>query len=210
VDIAHFALARAPLPDPTDQSGIPHPRIGFFGVIDERLDVGLIASLASRRPEWQIVLIGPVVKIDEASLPQAPNLHYLGQKRYGELPSYIAGWDVALLPFAINASTRYISPTKTPEYLAAGKPVVSTPIHDVVRPYGERGLVHIAGDVDGFVTAVEAALAEHAAHDEARARWLCAVDEHLARTSWDRTWAEMEALISGAIRVGGSSRHARV
>jgi len=210
VDVAHFAQARANLGEPDDQAEIPHPRLGFFGVIDERMDVELIGELAVRRSDWQIVLLGPVVKIDEASLPKAPNLHYLGPKRYAELPSYVANWDVALMPFAINASTRYISPTKTPEYLAAGKPVVSTPIHDVVRPYGERGLVRIAGGADGFVAAVEAALAQHAGNDETRAVWLRAVDEHLAQTSWDRTWAEMEALIAGAIRPRRSRQHARV
>ena len=89
-------------------------------------------------------MIGPVVKIDPAILPRAENIHYLGSKSYQELPAYLAGWDLALIPFAINESTRFISPTKTPEYLAAGKPVISTPIRDVVTPYGDENLVHIA------------------------------------------------------------------
>src|SRR5207249_4171070 len=110
--------------EPDDQVSIPHPRLGFFGVIDERMDLGLLRGLAEARPEWQVVLVGPTAKIDPASLPARPNLHYLGPKAYGDLPAYLAGWEVALAPFARNAATRFISPTKIPEYLAAGKPVV--------------------------------------------------------------------------------------
>ena len=153
VDVAHFARARSIAIDPRDQAGIPHPRLGFFGVIDERLDIALVDGVAAARPDWHLVMIGPVVKIDPASLPRRPNIHYLGSKPYGELPHYLAGWDVALLPFARNEATRFISPTKTPEYMAAGKPVVSTSIQDVVRPYGEQGLVRIADDVPAFVDA---------------------------------------------------------
>ena len=120
VDVEHFARARRLTDDPPDQAGIPHPRLGFFGVLDERLDVDLLAGLAVRRPEWQFIMIGPVVKIDPAVLPDLPNIHYLGPKKYDELPRYIAGWDVALLLFAHNEATRFISPTKTPEYMAAG------------------------------------------------------------------------------------------
>jgi glycosyltransferase involved in cell wall biosynthesis len=210
VDFHHFGQARAGRDDPQDQAGIPHPRLGFFGVVDERMDLDLIAGLASKRPDWQIVILGPVVKIDEASLPTAPNLHYLGSKQYAELPAYVAHWDVALLPFAINASTRYISPTKTPEYLAAGKPAVSTPIHDVVRPYGERGLVRIANGVDEFVAAIEAALNEHQPPAETRRAWLERVDELLAQTSWDSTWADMDALIQEAIQAKMGATYARI
>ncbi len=134
VDTSHFARAREPQPDPPDQADLPHPRLGFFGVIDERMDLELLERVAALRPEWQLVLVGPVTKIDPASLPRRPNIHYLGQKDYADLPAYLAGWDVALLPFARNESTRFISPTKTPEYLAAGKPVVSFFIIYVVRP----------------------------------------------------------------------------
>ena len=125
------------MPDPADQADIPHPRLGFFGVIDERMDS---SSSAERRlrPDWQFVMLGPVVKIDPADLPRLPNIHWLGGKTYDELPAYLAGWDVGFMPFALNEATRYISPTKTPEFLAAGMPVVSTPITDVVRPYGEK------------------------------------------------------------------------
>jgi UDP-galactopyranose mutase len=195
VEVGHFAAARAGLPDPPDQARLPRPRLGFFGVLDERLDLGLLAGLSRARPEWQFVMLGPVVKIDEAELPRAANIHYLGGKAYAQLPAYVGGWDVALLPFARNDSTRFISPTKTPEYLAAGRPVVSTSIRDVVRPYGEKGLVRIADDVEGFVAAAEAAMRE----DARDPRWLARVDEMLATMSWDRTWAAMEAAMTEAL-----------
>ena len=145
IDFDHFAQARrAGDPEPADQAAIPHPRLGFFGVIDERMDIDLVAGVADLRPDWHFVMIGPVVKIDPATLPRRANIHWLGGKSYEDLPRYLAGWDVGFMPFALNESTRFISPTKTPEFLAAGVPVVSTPITDVVRPYGEKGLVEIA------------------------------------------------------------------
>lgn len=188
IDVAHFAQARNRTDEPQDQSAIPHPRLGFFGVIDERFDFELLDGVAQARPDWQLVMVGPVVKIDPESLPRRDNIHYLGMKSYQELPAYLSGWDVALLLFARNESTRFISPTKTPEYLAAGKPVVSTSIRDVVRPYGQRGLVHIADTVQDFIKAVEATLKGDAAR-------LLEVDEFLSQTSWDRTWEQMSALI---------------
>jgi glycosyltransferase involved in cell wall biosynthesis len=196
VDVAHFAGARRPIAEPADQGAIARPRLGFFGVIDERMDIALLDAVAAARPEWQLVLIGPVVKVDEAALPRRANIHYLGKKAYEELPAYLAGWDVALLPFALNESTRFISPTKTPEYLAAGRPVVSTPIRDVVRPYGETGLARIAATPAEFVVAVEAALADD------RATLAAAADAFLAQTSWDQTFARMRQVISEAARRG--------
>jgi UDP-galactopyranose mutase len=136
------------------------------------------------------------VKIDPAILPACPNIHYLGGKSYQELPAYIAGWDIAMLPFAINESTKFISPTKTPEYLAAGKPVISTPIRDVVKPYGENDLVRIASSVSEFVACAEEILSESAVD---RANWLSRVDDFLADNSWDKTWQEMHELIASAI-----------
>ena len=138
-------------------------------------------------------MLGPVVKIDPTLLPAAENIHYLGSKKYDELPNYIAGWDVTLLPFARNEATRFISPTKTPEYMAAGKPVVSTSIRDVVRPYGQQGLVRIADTVDDFIAACEAAMAEDPV---SRVR---AHDAFLRQTSWDGTWAQMRNLVNGAL-----------
>jgi UDP-galactopyranose mutase len=189
VDVGHFARARRISNDPPDQTSIPHPRLGFFGVIDERMDMALVDGVAATRPDWQIVMLGPVVKIDPASLPQRPNIHYLGSKSYEELPRYIAGWDVALLPFARNEATRFISPTKTPEYMAAGKPVVSTSIRDVVRPYGQQGLVRIADQVPAFVQACAAAMAEDPA------KRITQADAFLAHTSWDKTWSRITLLL---------------
>ena len=193
VDVAHFAQARTLQLDPADQAAIPAPRLGFYGVIDERMDIELLDGLAALRPDWQIVMVGPVIKIDEADLPRRPNIHYLGSKQYAELPAYLAGWDVALMPFARNESTKYISPTKTPEYLAAGKPVVSTSIRDVVRPYAEQGLVRIADTAEETLAAVEAALAEDAVARLER------TDAFLKQMSWDRTWSRMARLIDDVL-----------
>jgi UDP-galactopyranose mutase len=195
IDVQHFGSARHPMQEPADQAAIPGPRLGYFGVIDERMDLELLAGIADARPTWQLVIIGPVVKIEAAELPRRANIHYLGGKSYKDLPAYIAGWDLALLPFARNDSTRFISPTKTPEYLAAGKPVISTPIHDVVHPYGEEGLVRIAATAAEFVSAAEPFL--DPARD--RAQWLARVDARLAQSSWDRTWAEMDACLDAVL-----------
>ncbi|MDB5557103.1 MAG: glycosyl transferase [Enterovirga sp.] len=193
IDAAHFARARTERRDPADQAAIPGPRLGFFGVIDERMDIELVGAVADARPDWQFVMIGPVVKIDPASLPQRPNIHWLGGKRYEELPSYLSGWDIGFMPFALNDATRFISPTKTPEFLAAGVPVVSTPITDVIRPYGQRNLVEIAADAGEVVAAAERLMARP------RAPWLQRVDRHLATGSWDATWAAMRRLIGDAM-----------
>ena len=189
VDFDFFARARQHHEPPADQRQISAPRIGYCGVIDERVDLGLLDYLATRRPQWQFVMLGPVAKIDLASLPRHPNIHYLGAKSYDELPVYLSGWDVALLPFALNDATRYISPTKTPEYLAAGRPVVSTAIRDVVEPYERLGLVRVARSYDEFERALEAALAGvRLSSDRER-------DDFLRSTSWDATWCSMERLM---------------
>lgn len=191
VDKEHFAKARGgALQIPADQAGILHPLIGFFGVIDERFDIDLVSDLADRRPDWHFILVGPVVKIDEATLPRRPNLHWLGCKDYQELPNYLAHWDAGFMPFAINAATRFISPTKTPEFLAAGLPVVSTPIRDVVRDWGDAGLVEIKSDAGGFVESLSRVLSEP------RRDWLTAVDRRLARLSWNETWRRMSTLMN--------------
>jgi UDP-galactopyranose mutase len=194
IDAPHFARARTITTEPDDQSMIPGMRLGFFGVIDERMDLDLIATVAAMRPEWHMLFIGPVVKIDPVSLPQLPNIHYLGMKTYDELPSYIAGWDVAMLPFARNDSTRFISPTKTPEYLAAGLPVVSTSIRDVVCPYGNAGVVHIADTPETFIAAIEKAVSEDPSQRLKR------VDTLLSQTSWSRTWGRMAELLDDVVQ----------
>lgn len=191
IDKEHFCKARAVVSDPADQVRIATPRIGFTGVIDERMDLDLVRDVAAARPEWQFIFVGPVVKINPAHLPKLENIHYLGGKSYNDLPLYLSGWDVAIVPFAKNESTKFISPTKTPEYLAAGKPVVSTSIKDVVDPYGKKGLVFIADTPEEFITATEKALAL-----KNDVKWLNAVDEFLAENSWDKTWRYMVSIIA--------------
>ena len=191
IDKDHFAKARQRQEDRPDQMDIPFPRIGFFGVIDERLDIQLLESLSGLRPDWHFIMLGPVVKVDPKSLPQAKNIHYLGGKSYQELPAYLANWDIAFIPFARNESTRYISPTKTPEFLAGGKPVIATSIEDIVKPYGELGFVSLADTAETFVEAATAILSQ-----PNRKEWLKRVDEFLEKTSWNKTFKAMNALIS--------------
>lgn len=190
IDREFFATARRIKADPDDQGGIPRPRLGYCGVIDERMDLDLLRSVAEIRPDWHFVMVGPVVKISSSELPQGANIHYLGAKEYHTLPSYMAGWDVGLLPFARNESTRFISPTKTPEYLAAGIAVVSTPITDVVCPYGTEGLVHIAETSDEFIGCIETAITNR--DNQTR---LARVDGFLSQKSWDHTWHGMSSVL---------------
>ena len=191
IDKEHFMQARQIIADPVDQTDIPHPRFGFYGVVDERFDIDLIKEVAERKPEWQFVIIGPVIKIDSESLPIMNNIHYLGSKNYKELPLYLAGWGVAIIPFLRNEATKYVSPTKTPEYLAGGKPVISTSIIDVVTPYGTNNLVHIADTADEFIAA-----AEHELNRADRSQWLQKTDAFLSKNSWDKTWRKMVRLIN--------------
>ena len=190
IDYDHFSKARRISQEPSDQEDIPHPRFGFCGVIDERMNISLLAEVAARKKDWHFVLIGPVVKISEDDLPRHANIHYLGMKNYTELPSYLAGWDVAIMPFALNESTRYISPTKTPEYLAAGKPVISTPINDVIRHY--HTVVNFAANAEDFIQVAERDIE----YDDL---WLHRVDALLAENSWDKTWRRMSELIENSI-----------
>ena len=201
IDRRHFARARAGLDDPPDQASLPRPRLGYFGVVDERMDLELLDTLAQQRPDWQWIMVGPTAKIDPQALPRRPNLHWLGMRRYEALPAYLAHWDVGIMPFALNEATRFISPTKTPEFLAAGVPVVSTPIRDVVRPYGERGLVEIATTPDEWLAAIDRVFTRE------RTPWLARVDRFLAGQSWENTWQQMQALLDGTLH--GRLRNAR-
>ena len=204
IDYDHFAQARPVLsssggswhhlPDLADQAAIARPRIGYSGVIDERMDLSLVAALTHRRPDWQFVFVGPVVKINPADLPQGPNLHYLGMKAYNDLPAYFSNWQAAMMPFAINDATRYISPTKTPEYLAAGLPVVSTPIRDVLRTYGGWEQVAIADTVSAFQTALSFVL------DKPTGRAQPELDRFLREQSWENTWAQMQRIMNGHLQ----------
>ena len=194
VDVAHFGRARKALPDPQDQANIAKPRIGYFGVIDERMDLALVDRTASEMPDVEFIMVGPVTKIEPQDLPRRDNLHWLGSKDYAELPAYIANWQAAWMPFALNDSTRFISPTKTPEFLAAGRQVTATAITDVVTPYGKAGMVRIA-DMNSMVAELRQSLTPPTAE------WQKSVDLHLASMSWHETWAEMQSLISSHSRV---------
>ncbi|MGK5026446.1 FAD-dependent oxidoreductase [Janthinobacterium sp. RB2R34] len=195
VDVIHFEQALDRTNAHPLQQNIARPRLGFYGVIDERFDAGLIAAVADAHPEWQVVLIGPVVKIDPASLPQRANIHYLGQQAYQALPQFLAGWDVCLLPFALNESTRFISPTKVLEYMAAELPIVSTAITDVEQPYGD--IVAIGHDQSQFIAHCEAALAQSSAQALIMAGRMRDI---VSKTSWDATADTMCTLIDSSAR----------
>jgi glycosyltransferase involved in cell wall biosynthesis len=205
IDAAHFGRARQRHVEPADQASIPRPRAGFFGVIDERMDMPLVEHIALKNPDCHFVFLGPVAKIDPSTLPRFPNLHWLGPKQYTDLPSYLAGWDVGLMPFALNEATRFISPTKTPEYLAAGVPVVSTAIQDVVRPYGQAGLVEIANSAEDFSRLILAARSRRQSVD-----WIAAVDAYLGNMSWDATWNSMHEQVLRAARFRKDRTRTRV
>lgn len=185
IDFDHFHSARLPKADPHDQIAIPFPRVGFFGVIDERMDLELVRGAAAALPDVQFVFLGPIAKIDPVDLPTAPNVHWLGSKSYADLPRYLANWQAGWMPFALNEATRFISPTKTPEFLAAGLPLVSTAVKDVVKSYGQAGVVSIA-DSDTIADALGAVLMPHPEG------WQAKVDALLAETSWNRTWGAMD------------------
>jgi glycosyltransferase involved in cell wall biosynthesis len=188
IDFKHFCQSRAKLPEPFDQKDIPHPRIGFYGVIEERIDMDLLEKMAKLRPDYHFIMVGPVIRLEDSQIPKLPNLHFLGKKDYQELPLYLSSWDCAMMPFAINDATRFISPTKTPEFLAAGKPVVSTAINDVVYPYASpANLIHIANNAEDFIEAIELVLESEAGNKQ----WLKSVDDFLDGNSWDKTFLKM-------------------
>lgn len=193
IEKAHFALTRTIEKHKTGNK----PILGFYGVIDERFDIDLIAAIAEQRPEWKIELIGPVVKIDPKTLPANKNIIYTGPKSYQELPQCMASWDVALIPFLLNESTRFISPTKTPEYLAAGLPVVSTAITDVVNPYGDQQLVSIAHNAGEFIVEIEKLINMPL---QEKTLLTSKVDAFLSNISWDKTTDEMYTLMTAALK----------
>lgn len=204
VDAEHFRRARPTRPsvlEPAAQRVLPSPRLGFFGVLDERLDLAVLDSMALAHPEWQIVMVGPVVKIDPATLPRHPNIHYFGQQPYDALPGFLRGWDVCLLPFARNEATRFISPTKTLEYMAAERPIVSTPIRDVADSY--RDTVFLGDTPEEFVAACEHALDLSREERDTMVRRMRLV---IAGTSWERTAGRMAELLERELARKGDSR----
>lgn len=195
IDKGHFEKARSIRKEPADQVNLSHPIFGFYGVVDERFDIDILREVATRKPQWSFVIIGPVIKIDPATLPQLGNIHYLGARNYEVLPYYLSGWDIAMIPFLLNDSTKYISPTKTPEYLAAGVPVISSSIVDVVNPYAINNLIHIANDADAFIDKAEKELAV-----TDKKSWIDRVDFFLKENSWDQTWREMMQHINATLK----------
>jgi glycosyltransferase involved in cell wall biosynthesis len=190
VDVSHFRQALDRKIAHPAQRDIPVPRLGFYGVIDERFDVDLIRAIADARPQWQIVLVGPVVKIDPQTLPRRPNIHYMGQQPYTALPQFLAAWDVCLMPFALNESTRFISPTKSLEYMAAELPIVSTPVRDVVDLHSD--VVEIADGQEEFLAACERAFNMSS---EEMLQKIRLMRDKLSRTSWNATAAKMHELL---------------
>lgn len=191
VDGAHYARACHPeTTEPDWMKGIPGPRATYIGVIDERLDYDIVAAMAQARPDIQFLMCGPIVKVDPANLPQGPNLHYPGQQGYEDLPRILKGTDICLMPFARNEATQFISPTKTLEYMATHRPIVSTPIKDVERFYSD--IVFLADDAESFVSQIDAALNEPA-HE--RARKHAREEKILAEQAWDAIADNMKTLM---------------
>lgn len=193
VDVEHFARAKTRHRTPIDQSLIPAPRVGFWGTIDDRIDLRLVEALASRLPNVHFVMIGPVQGGPER-LGSLRNLHWLGPRAYADLPDYAGGWNAAFLPFALNDATRFLSPPQIPEFLAAGRPIISTPLRDVQHPYGASGLVKVADTFDRFVAALQESFRGHCLE------WLTLVDRYLRALSWESTWEGIEHLVNGTLR----------
>lgn len=192
LDVAHFKQARIPQPDPADQAALPFPRIGFSGSLNDAVDLALLEKLALSKPDWHFILTGPAQDLVAYGLAFLPNVHCLGAKSSDELPKYMAGWDLALLPFKVNESTQFMNPGETLECLAAGLPVVSTALPDIVRPYGDLHLVSIGTGVEELIAAAEKIL--HNPRDEER---LKKVDLFLGGISWDEIWSLLEGLETG-------------
>lgn len=192
VDCSHFERAMdQETVIPEDLASLNKPVVGYYGVIDERIDFSLLQQVSQTLPDVSFVMIGPFAKIERQDAAQAANIYYYGKRVYELLPNYLKGIDVAMMPFVIGPATRYISPTKTLEYLAAGKPIVSTPIHDVVRDYQE--VVGIASDAEEFSRRIKDYLQES---DEEKAKRLTALRSVMEKTSWEQTVLQMDKIIT--------------
>lgn len=192
VDAEHFSKAHdRTTVVPAPLAALRAPVLGYVGVIDERLDYALIAHVAEHMPHASVAMVGPVVKVDERDLPRRENIHWFGQQPYEALPAFVKGFDVCLMPFALNKATEFINPTKTLEYMASGKPIVSTPVPDVVRNF--TPIVSVAETARGYVRAVHEALEEP--YVERRALAI----ERARQSSWESITVEMTRLIEKSI-----------
>lgn len=193
VDAEHFSKARLPETEvPAEVAKLPRPIFGYFGVIDERLEYALLTRLAGEMPHASIVMVGPFAKIDQQSLPNLPNIHWLGQRSYAELPALVKSFDVCLMPFVLNQATQYINPTKTLEYMAAGKPVVSTAVPDVLHHF--TPIVEVALTADDFVTAARRTALTP------RAELIEQGLERANRASWDSIVSAMRGHMLDSVR----------
>lgn len=198
IDRDHFAQARCKdANEPEDQKVIPHPRLGFYGMINENIDRQLLEQIADLRPEWHFVFIGPIVPGNEEALPKRKNIHYLGAKSYEALPCYLCGWDLALVPLKEDQQTKRLLPAKVPEYLAAGVRVIATPLEEIVTHYGRKGLVQVISGVEVFANVAQSLLDDSGAE---KASWLRQVDAELSGNSWDKTFAAMQVELESALR----------
>lgn len=194
VDVEHFGKARAAQTVvPPQMTNLPQPVLGYFGVIDERMDYDLLAYLAASRPDWSIVMVGPVTKVDPALLPRSANIHWLGQRAYADLPAVCKGFDLCLMPFALNEATEFINPTKALEYMATGREIISTEVADVVANFGS--VVKIARTREEFVMLCEKALDRP--DTESIARGLKMAQQN----SWDSIVAQLEGHMAEALRL---------
>ena len=192
VDVRHFGKARAEETEiPADLASLPGPRLGYFGVVDERMDYELVSALALAHPEWSVIIIGPACKVDPAGFPQHPNLHFLGARGYDQLPAYVKGLDVCLMPFAMNEATEFINPTKALEYMATARPIVSSAVEDVVLQFSD--VVSIAGSHTEFIAMCEQAIREPDPAQIARGVQLA------KRNSWEAIVARMEGHIADVL-----------
>lgn len=186
IDFKHFSLARQKLIEPDDQVHIPHPRIGFYGVIDQRVDLEIIGKIAELEPLYQFIVLGPIINVKTSELPIRNNIHFLDKKDYHALPLYLAGWDCVFMPYRLDDSTKLFSPAKILEFLAAGKPVVASPLPDIIYSYKGKELIHLAKSPEEFIKKINLALQENRNEE-----WITKIDSFLQDQNWDDLFSKM-------------------
>jgi glycosyltransferase involved in cell wall biosynthesis len=187
VDRRHFEKAQNGIRVPEEMDSFTGIVVGYYGVVDERIDYDLLEKTAQMNPTVDFVLIGPFAKVNPENLPSLPNIHFLGMRNYEELPNYLKRFDIAMMPFAMNDATKFISPTKTLEYMAGGKSIISTPVYDVVRDYDKH--IEIVENAEQFTAAINKLICQHKVSQYLK------YQEILDRTSWDNTVNEMHNLM---------------